>query len=585
METFPVVVVGGGPVGLTTSLLLSRYGVRHVLLERHQGTSIHPKAIGLNQRTNEIWRSLGLEEQILAAAAPPRTVGRTGWYTSLAGPTPLHGREIAIRDAWGGGRYAEEYAAASPASYTMLPQIRLEPVLRAAAEERAEADIRFGHTVIAIEQDDDGVTVTVEGPEGRFDVRAAYLVGADGGRTISDALGIGVTGPTNLVDMVSAHFSADLTQHLPNQECLIYWFINPDHGYSIGSGYLYHLGPWDEKGRSQEWVFACGFLADDPERFDEGAMRARLCDALGLPDLELELHSTSHWYIQSVVADRFREGRCFLVGDAAHRIPPWGALGLNTGAQDAHNLAWKLAAVLADERLAPLLDSYEAERRPIATTVAANSLHNFSSHGGVIDAALGIEPTLPAADGWARLEQLWSGTPEGAALQSSLADAVSYMDIEFHAHGVENGFAYVEGALAPDPDASPLPADALVYRPTTRPGHHLPHVWLDLPDGRASTLDLVAPGRFALLVGTVGEQWRAALSALGGHPVTGLVDLVEVDSEAWAQVREVAADGAVLVRPDTVVAWRCESLPADSRAALAAAFTAIGAVALEAELG
>lgn len=577
METLPVVVVGGGPVGLTTSLLLSQYGVRHVLLERHQGTSIHPKAIGLNQRTNEIWRGLGLEEQILAAAAPPRTVGRTGWYTSLAGPTPLHGREIAIRDAWGGGRYVEEYAAASPASYTMLPQIRLEPVLRAAAEERPEADVRFGHAVTALTQDGDGVTVSVAGPEGDYDVRASYLVGADGGRMVSEALGIEVSGPTNLVDMVSAHFTADLSEHLPNDECLIYWFINPDHGYSIGSGYLYHLGPWDEQGRSKEWVFACGFLADDPERFDEEAMRARLCDALGLPGLELDLHSTSHWYIQSVVADRFREGRCFLVGDAAHRIPPWGALGLNTGAQDAHNLAWKLAAALADERLAPLLDSYETERRPIATTVAANSLHNFSSHGGVIDAALGIGPALPPADGWARLEQLWSDTPEGAELRASLGEAVSYMDIEFHAHGAENGFAYADGALAADPEASPLPADALVYRPTTRPGHHVPHVWLDGPQGRLSTLDLAAPGRFALLVDAEAEAWRAALDDGSHHPVAGLVDVVEATAEAWAEVREVGPDGAVLVRPDTVVAWRCEALPADPAAALLAAFDAVGA--------
>ncbi|WP_420708209.1 FAD-dependent monooxygenase [Streptomyces sp. 142MFCol3.1] len=150
----PVVIVGGGPVGLTTSLLLSDLGVPNVPFERHQGTSIHPKAIGLNQRTIEIFRRLGLQKPIDAAAAPPSSVSRTGWYTSLAGPSDLHGRQITNRDAWGGGGYAEEYAAASPAPYTMLPQIRLAPILRAAAEGRPNDTVRF-NAVAAIEQERD----------------------------------------------------------------------------------------------------------------------------------------------------------------------------------------------------------------------------------------------------------------------------------------------------------------------------------------------------------------------------------------------------------------------------------------------
>ncbi|MGQ4426227.1 FAD-dependent monooxygenase, partial [Streptomyces violaceoruber] len=289
----PVIIVGGGPVGLTMSLLLSDLGVSNVLFERHQGTSIHPKAIGLNQRTIEIFRRLGLHKRIDAAAAPPASVARTGWYTSLAGRSDLHGRQIAVRDAWGGGRYAEEYAAASPAPYTMLPQIRLEPILRAAAEARPNATVRFSTAVAAIEQDETGVTVALADGER---VRGSYLVGADGGKMVANALGIGFSGPTNLVDMVSAHFTADVTPLLPNRECLIYWFVNPDLGGSIGSGYLYHLGPWDDAGHSREWVFACGFRPDDPERFDEEAMKKRILRSLGVDRLEMDLHSVSHWY-------------------------------------------------------------------------------------------------------------------------------------------------------------------------------------------------------------------------------------------------------------------------------------------------
>lgn len=587
---YPVVIVGGGPVGLTTSILLSRLGVRHALFEQHPGTSIHPKSIGLNQRTIEILRAAGLGDDIAAAAAPPETVGRTAWYTSFGGPTPLHGRRIAVRDAWGGGAYAEEYAQASPASYTMLPQIRLEPILRDHAEASPLAEVTFGAAVTGVAQDADGVTVTVAAPDGGTrQVRADYLAAADGGRTVPDLLGIGASGPTNLLDMVSAHFSADLSPHLPDPGCLINWFVNPDLGGSIGSGYLYHLGPWTPDGRSKEWVFACAFGPDDPERFDEDGIRARIHRSLGLPDLEVAPHSISHWYIQSVVADRFRAGRCFLVGDAAHRIPPWGALGLNTGVQDAHNLTWKLAAALRAPELAGLLDSYELERRPIALSVAETSLSNFQNHGGVVDVALGISPETPPEEGWAALATLWADGPDGDAKRAALDDAMRLLDKEFHAHGAENGFSYPAGVLVPDTDNPAPPHDMLVHRPTSTPGHHLPHTWLAGPEDRMSTLDLVRPGRFALLVDERAGAWRAAVAALADHPLAALVDVVEVgtgpesgreryDIEGrWARLRGVGGDGALLVRPDTIVAWRRAALPDDPRAELAGVLAGLAA--------
>ncbi|MEU6415006.1 FAD-dependent monooxygenase [Microbispora sp. NPDC046933] len=585
IDQFPVVVVGGGPVGLTTSILLSRLGVRHAVFERHPGTSVHPKAVGLNQRTIEILRAAGLAKDIEAAAAPPHTVGRTAWYTSFGGPTPLHGRRIAVRDAWGVGVYADEYAQASPARYTVLPQIRLEPILRAHAESSPLADVVFGACVTEVAAGRDDVTVTVEHADGTTRrVRADYLVAADGGRTVADRLGIRMIGPTNLVDMVSAHFGADLSGYLPDDGCLINWFVNPDFGGSIGSGYLYHLGPWSPEGVSEEWVFACGFHADDPERFDEEGMRGRIIRSLGLPDLDISLRSISHWYLQAVVAERFREGRCFLVGDAAHRIPPWGALGLNTGIQDAHNLVWKIAAALRDSSLKGLLDSYETERRPVAVAVAETSLHNFRNHGGVVDVALGLSPDTAPEEGWAALETLWSDGPEGDAKRAAVAEAMRLLDKEFHAHGAENGFAYQAGALVPEGGSVSVPEDMLVYRPTSAPGHHVPHTWLATPAGRASTLDLAAPGRFALVVDERADAWRTALAGLD-HPLARLVDVAEVgtspgkayhDTEGrWERLREVGGDGALLVRPDTVVAWRHAGLPREPRAALREALDTI----------
>ncbi len=590
-EQYPVVIVGGGPVGLTASILLSRLGVRHALFERHPGTSIHPKAVGLNQRTVEILRAAGLAEEIAAAGAPPRTVARTAWYTSFGGPTPLHGRRIAVRDAWGGGAYAEEYARASPAPYTMLPQIRLEPLLRARAEASPLATVRFGATVTDVVVGPDDVVLTVAADDGTTtQVRGQYAVAADGGRTVADRLGVAMEGPTDLVDMVSAHFTGDLSGVLPDDSCLINWFVNPDLGGSIGSGYLYHLGPWDDEGVSAEWVFACGFGPQDPQRFDEQGMRARIVGSLGVPDLDLTVESISHWYIQAIVAERFRVGRCFLAGDAAHRIPPWGALGLNTGIQDVHNLTWKIAAALADPGLTGLLDTYEVERRPIALAVAETSLHNFQNHGGVVDVALGLSPATPPSEGWAALETLWSDTPEGAAKRAALDEAMALLDKEFHAHGAENGFSYRAGALVPDDDATDLPPDMLVHHPTSAPGHHVPHTWLRTPEGPRSTLDLPAPGRFALVVGEDGDAadaWRAALARCGSA-VAALVDVVEVgtgpgaavrdESGRWAGLRGVGPDGALLVRPDTIVAWRAAALPADPAAALDAALAGVAPV-------
>ncbi|MGO1834408.1 MAG: FAD-dependent monooxygenase, partial [Actinomycetaceae bacterium] len=361
---------------------------------------------------------------------------------------------------------------------------------------------------------------------------------------------------------------------VPDNGCLINWFVNPDLGGSIGSGYLYHLGPWDEQGRSAEWLFACGFGPDDPERFDEEEMKRRIVRSLGVEGLDATVHSISHWYINAVVADRFRSGRCFLVGDAAHRVPPWGALGLNTGIQDAHNLAWKIAAALRSPELASLLETYETERRPIATTVAENSLHNFTNHGGLVDKAIGLDPAAPASTGWEMFADLWSESGSGLERRRALADAIEFMDHEFHAHGVECGFAYPRGAIAGDGPERALPVDPLVYRPTSAPGHHVPHVWLHGGAGRVSTLDLADGGRLALVVAPEGaDGWREAVaSAVASDvaPLAALVDVVVVGDDRladpegeWERLREVGPRGAVLVRPDTFVAWRSMDMPED----------------------
>jgi 2,4-dichlorophenol 6-monooxygenase len=579
-----VVIVGGGPVGLTASLLLSQLGVPHVLFERHEGTSIYPRAVSLNQRTMEVFRGLGLEDAVIAEAAPLLCHELTAWYTSFAGRTPLHGRMLASRHGWGGGDYVAEYASASPCTYRQLAQIRLEPLLRAHAERSAVAGIEFGAEVVDLREDDSGVTVAVSSTDGHREVWAKYVIGADGGRTVGTLLGIGDTGPSNLVDMVSVHFTADLSAH-HDPRVMISWFINPDLGGSVGTGFLYPIGPWDAAGHSREWVFVFAMGADDPERFDQEAARTRLIATLGVDVLAFTVHSVSHWYIRSMVADAFQSRRCFLVGDAAHRVPPWGALGMNTGMQDVRNLCWKVALALAEPMAGPMLDSYEPERRPVAQSVARTALESFHNAVGVIDAALGLRADQTPETGWHNIAMLWENSIDGAARRAAMDKAVRSLDLEFHAHGAECGFSYTAGAVQPHPDADLLEADLTTYRATTAPGHHIPHFWARTGHGATvAMVDLLRPGRFLLIVDEHADTWRAALDA-STHPVTSRIDVEVVrgastspdHAMSWGEVREADASGALLVRPDSIVAWRWRTLPIDPAAELCAALAQLTA--------
>lgn len=581
-ENTDVIIVGGGPVGLTASLYLSHLGIRHVLVERHHGTSVHPRAIGLNQRTMELYRVLGVSGVITAQAAPLKCQERTAWYTSLDGPTPLHGRLLGSRNAWGRGIYEAEYTAASPSTWRILAQIRLEPLLRQLANEADLADIRFGSEVTDLTQDAEGVTVRGQGVDGPFELRGKYLIGADGGRTIGPILGIGETGPTNLVDMVTVHFSADLTRYL-DPTVLIRWFVNPDLGGSVDTGLIYAVGPWNEAGHSEEYGFVFARAANEPTQFDEAAAVHRLKTTLGVENLQPVVHSVSHWFIQGVVADNFRSGRCFLAGDAAHRIPPWSAQGMNTGIQDIQNLCWKLAYSIRDPAVAGLLDSYEEERRPIAQAVADNALASFKDGVGLIDAALGLDPELPASQGWANIDALLNDGPDSSSRRRSMDDALKALDIEFAAHGADCGFSYTRGALEPaDVNAPAVDVDPLVYTPRTLPGHHLPHFWLSDHAPETSTIDLPRLKDFVLIVDENEDAWRDALARVD-HPIARTTEIITIPGKAtspdhdksWGELREVDPSGAILVRPDAFVAWRWAKLPDDPSAALRNAFQVI----------
>lgn len=571
-----VLIVGGGGCGLTLSSLLSDLGVDHLLVERHETTSHIPKAHYLNQRAMEIFRQHGIADSIYAVGTPIDNMTKIRWRTTLGGDAPLDARTFHEMDAFGGGQLRESYAKDSPCFSSNYPQLRLEPLLRQHAEERAPGCIRFRHELTAFTQDADGVDATILNRDTgeKLQVRARYLVGADGGKTVGPILGVKLEGPTNIGRQVSSHVTADLSEWW-DDDCLITWFINPEGYGTFGGGAMVPMGPtWGKQ--SEEWVIHFSFGPDDPDTFDEEAVKPRLRELLKLPDLDLTVHKVSMWWLDAILADRYREGRVFLAGDAAHRHPPTTGLGLNTGVEDAHALAWKLAAVLSGRADDALLDTYEAERRPVGRRHVDWALFTAMNHS-VLQAGMGFMPGQPMEERRAMFEAFFEDSPIGQTRRARTAEVLNTQRMEFQAHDLELGYVYEDGAVIPDGTAAPE-RDPMgsVYRPTTRPGHRLPHAWLEREGNRLSTHDLVGDtGGFALITGPGGDAWVDAAreaSKTTDVPITiaavgSSADYSDADGH-WAQVREISDAGAILVRPDNHVGWRAQNASANAAADL-----------------
>ena len=583
MLEVPVLIVGGGGCGLTTSILLSDLGVDHLLVERHGGTSNLPKAHYLNQRTMEVLRQHGLADEVYAVGTPMANMGKVRWRTTLGGDGPLDARTFHEIDAFGGGALAATYGQDSPGPSSNYPQIRLEPLLRAAAERRGPGRVRFEHELTGLTQDPDGVSASVvnRATGETLDVRARFVVAADGGKTVGPMLGVSMQGPTDLGRIVSSHITADLSAWW-DDGCLITWFISPGFEGVFGSGAMVPMGPtWGR--HSEEWVVHFGFPPGHATPFDEVGVVPRLRDLLKLPELEMTVHKVSNWQLDAVLADRYQVGRVFLAGDAAHRHPPTTGLGLNTAIQDAHNLAWKLAAVLSGRAGRALLDSYGPERQAIGMRNVDWAMFTALNHG-VLDAGMGFSPVQTPEQRHANFEAFFADNPMGAARRARAAAVFATQRTEFQAHDLEIGFAYEHGALVPD--GTPPPArDPLGARhvPTTRPGHRLPHAWLEHAGTRCSTLDLAGgSSHFVLVTGPGGDAWRAAAVAVFAASEVPLRIVTigadgthgDVDGQ-WSKVSGIEQDGAVLVRPDNHVAWRSGGGVADPAAALTVALDCI----------
>ncbi|EHK17937.1 uncharacterized protein TRIVIDRAFT_57842 [Trichoderma virens Gv29-8] len=561
----PVLIVGGGGCGLTLSCFLSDYGIDHVLVEKHLSTSILPKAHYLNQRTMEILRAHNMVDEILHKTCPPRYMSQVAWQTSLGGDGPTDRKIIHKMECFGGHRgteFAESYKRDAPLRSGNLPLLRLEPIFRSLAERRNPGKIFFGTNMVDFIDEGTSVKVKTTDTEGKEIIyRCRYLIGADGGRTIGSKLGVEMEGPRNITDMVSVHFGADLSEYWDERYFACH-FINGECGTVFESGAIVPMGPsWGKE--SEEWVFHFGFAMDDDKRHDESALLPRIRQLLKIPDLAIKVHKISHWNIERVLADKYRVGRVFLAGDAGNRRPPTTGLGLNTAIEDSLNIAWKLSLVLGGQAGPGILDSYESERRLVGRVNCDWGLFTFSN-SSVINTAVGLMPGQPDVNRL-RFQMLFEDSDRGLSFKAQVGRIIDTQAIEFQAHGIELGFRYTSGFLIHDgsvpSNRDPL---GLKYYPTTQPGHRLPHTWLEKDKELISTHDLVrGPVAFAVITDGEGHAWIGAAKRLAeslGIRVSG----VQIGDkcpyrdyeERWQLLSGLQPGGAILVRPDNMIAWR-----------------------------
>ncbi len=533
-ETTQVLIVGGGIVGLSTSLFLSWRGIPSLLIERHPGTAIHPRIPGVAQPTMEMFRSVGIEEAIHEVEAPLFISGNVLLVESLVGQE----FDVLQQDV-----DALFIGDSSPARGSQAAQDLLEPVLRTHAE-RLGGDLRFGTELVAFEQNEDGITATIRERESQHTctARAHYLVAADGTHSgIRQQLGIGRHGKGSLFQCVSIIFEAELMELFRKRNAVMCFIANDNISNaalvpylgSAGRPDLYRLDvPYDPEEET---------LADYAETRCLQLIRA----AAGIPDLPVQkIRTVSTYEAAELVADRFQQGRVFLVGDAARTQPPSGGLGGATGIAEAYNLTWKLAAVLHGEAGEALLATYDVERRPQADYTA-----------------------------------------EQVALLSQQRQIEGSAGITVDTFTLVMGYRYSTGAIVREAGNEQLPLVKPLDQWKGQPGTRAPHLVLKQEGKPISTRDLFGP-HFVLLIGPDGENWKAAAPnvkeafhlPLDSYQIGGETgDLIDTGNK-FCEVYGITSGGAVLVRPDGFIAWRCQTARENEQEAEQALMQALSTV-------
>lgn len=507
-----VLIVGGGPVGLSAAIELGRRGVRCLIVEpRTTVSGLRPRAKTTNIRTMEHFRRWGLADRIREIAPL-----KVDWSQDIVFCTTLLGPEVMrFSDCLGVSPQRTEHFAESG---QQIAQPLVEKVLREAVGDLASCQLCLGWSLHALEQDADGVRATIGDGQGKLQhVEAAYLLGCDGARSsVRAAIGVRYAGTSDQRPNFGVVFRAPgLAARQPHGPALQYWVLDPDR-----PGLLGRLDLGD-----RWWLIANGVPAEVGQADPLALIRGLVGGAI-----DAEILGTDPWTARMLLADRYRAGRVFLVGDAAHLNPPWGGHGFNTGIGDAVNIGWKLAATLGGWGGDALLDSYEAERRPIAARTIAEATANMR----VLAPELGDR-------------ELTVVGPVGERARRAAALAIrAAKDREFHSLGLVLGYAYDPSPVIVD-DGTPASPAGQDYTPTARPGARLPHRWLR--DG-TSLYDGLGDGLTLLRLRDDGDTgpFVAATAARG-------VPLRVLDLRGQVPDGDYGA-ALLLVRPDQHVAWR-----------------------------
>ncbi|MGE0626243.1 MAG: FAD-dependent monooxygenase [Hyphomicrobiaceae bacterium] len=519
-----VLVVGGGPTGLTLAIDLGRRGIRCMLVEQREAPAFLPKMERINARTMEIFRRMGLSQQIREAGLRQDVPMDVYIIEAMNKPALLRLPYPSVQEALADNRATNDGSAPLEA-YQLISQYTLEPLLKRVAESLPSVDVRFGWEFISSQQDGEGVTCQIRSAAGaRETVRALYMVGCDGGNSaVRRELGIPLRGEGNLMQLRQGLFRCDeLFDHLPI-------------GNGPGKGRHYHVA--DDKATflimqdsTRHWTLHATVETDDE-------MRALFEKTAGI-SVKYEMLWCGPWRQNLLLAERYGVGRVFIAGDAAHLVIPTGGLGMNSGVGDAVDLSWKLAATIQGWGGPGLLASYEGERRQIGDRNVGASRY--------------------ASIGRRKWRSMWRSnlnedTPQGRLARDTL---IRTADVEQRKTnemiGAELGYRYVNSPVICDIPGGP---EHLFreYHPTTWPGARLPHVWLD--DGRPMQ-DLIGDGYTILKVGALAADTAPLEAAFRARNVP--VSVLEVEDRI---ARDVYEFELLVLRPDMHIVWRGHRLP------------------------
>lgn len=499
-STVPVIIIGAGPVGLSASIALSRQGIRNIVIEKHPGTSIHPKSRGINVRTMELCRLWGAEQKIRECELP-LTARRFLWMNHVKG------------EIQGDVSFVTDQEELSPTEPCLLSQDIFEQELLTCLEAQKEAQVYFNTKLINFSQDDQFVYCEIENiiNHTRTKIQAQYLIAADGANSfVRKKLNINMEGIPLLGTHVSAYCETDLSPWLSDKPFAVMAFTDKEQMGRV-------IMAVDLKNR---WIFSKR-IADANEILTEEAGIQLVRATVGEPTLKVKVINISKWEMAALNAEHYRMARIFLCGDAAHRIPPTGGMGMNTGIGDAHNLAWKIAYVIQGYADPTLLDTYEQERKPLAQTTIDWSIKN--------------------AD---RLRAIFQSLVEGN--HNTFYEGLKEQAKHINHIGLDIGFSYAENQ---EFDPNTYQSKAIV-------GMRAPHCWLSYNNHTISSIDLFEKN-YVLLVGENCALEKLKLPISEKYPKTTLIigkDIYILNGDFYSSY-QLTKEQAVLVRPDGHIAW------------------------------